>query len=131
MPGMTSGDSRARHQLESTNIPKLLHALALHLGAVDIAFAVDADEVQIVELAELVADAANAVHDLPAHTVDHVELAIRVINHQQIGLRRVGPFDDRADRARIAVLQHKDFAHEGAILAEELHAIVLAVADRD
>src|SRR5215510_14273195 len=128
--GMTNGESCAL-LLEPAHIPKLLYALALHLGAVDVAFAVDADEVQIIELAELVADAADAVHDLAAHAIDHMKLAVRVIHDQEIGLRRVGPFDDRADRARIAVLEHEGLAHEGAVLAEELHAIVLAVADHD
>src|SRR5262245_46935163 len=128
--GMTNGESCAL-LLEPAHIPKLLYALALHLGAVDVAFAVDADEVQIIELAELVADAADAVHDLAAHAIDHMKLAVRVIHDQEIGLRRVGPFDDRADRALIAVLEHEGLAHEGAVLAEELHAIVLAVADHD
>src|SRR5215475_13061950 len=104
--GMTNGESCAL-LLEPAHIPKLLYALALHLGAVDVAFAVDAYEVQIVELAELVADAANAVHHLAAHAVDDVKLAIRVVDDQEIGLRRIRPFDDRADRAWIAVLQHK------------------------
>src|SRR5437899_13100464 len=103
---------------QSPEIAKLLHALALHLGAVDIALAVDADEVKVVELAELMADAANAVDHLAAHAVDDVELAVRIVHDQEIGLRRVGPFDDRADRAGIAVLQHEDLTHEGAILAE-------------
>ena len=39
-------------------VAKFLHAFALHLGAVDIALAVDADEMEVVELAKLVADAA-------------------------------------------------------------------------
>src|SRR5437899_9273398 len=116
---------------QSPEIAKLLHALALHLGAVDIALAVDADEVEVVELAELVADAADAVHHLAAHAVDNVELAVRVVHDQEIGLRRIGPLDDRADRARLAVLEHEDLAHDGAVLAEELHAIVLAVAQHD
>src|SRR5258706_422336 len=44
--------------LQPAEIAEFLHALALHLGAVDIALAVDADEVEVVELAKLVADAA-------------------------------------------------------------------------
>jgi hypothetical protein len=40
-------------------IAEFLQALALHFGAVDIAFAVDADEMQVVELAKLMADPAE------------------------------------------------------------------------
>ena len=60
-----------------------------------------------------------------------MELAVRIVDHEQVGLRRVRPLHDRADRARIALLQHEDFAHERAVLAEELHAVVLAVAHHD
>src|SRR5262245_42679412 len=67
---------------QPAEIAEFLYALALHLGAVDIALAVNADEVKVVELAELVADAANAVHDLAAHAVDHVELAVWVIDNE-------------------------------------------------
>jgi hypothetical protein len=41
-----------------TEIAEFLEAFALHFGAVDIPFAIDADEVEIVEFAELMADAA-------------------------------------------------------------------------
>src|SRR5215475_10116859 len=78
---------------QPAEIAKLLHALALHLGAVDIALAVDADEVEVVELAELVADAPDAVHHLAADAVDHVELAVRVVHDQEISLRCIGPLD--------------------------------------
>ena len=60
-----------------------------------------------------------------------MELAVGVVDYEQIGLLRVRPFHDRADGAGIAVLEHEHFLHEGAVLAEELHAVVLAVAHHD
>src|SRR5262245_6831868 len=77
--------------LEPAKIAELLHARALHLGAVDVALAVDADEVEVVELAELMADAAVGAHEAAVGAVDDVELAIRVVDHQQISLRRIWP----------------------------------------
>src|SRR5690242_13032133 len=115
---------------QPADVLELLHALALHLGAVDVALRVDADEVQVVELAELVADAAPGADKLTGRAVDGVELAVRVIDHKQIALLRVRPHHDRADRAGIALLQYEEFPHEGAVLAKHLHAIVLAVADQ-
>src|SRR5258708_7087863 len=78
-------------ELQPTEIAELLHALALDLGAVDVALAVDADEVKVVELAELMADASPRADEVAAGSVDHVELAVRVVNHEQVGLRRVRP----------------------------------------
>src|SRR5207302_3793011 len=77
---------------EPAEVAEFLHALALHFGAVDVALAVDADEVEIVELAELMADAADGAHEVSAGAIDHVELAVRVVDDEQIGLRRVRPF---------------------------------------
>src|SRR5262249_16281811 len=91
---------------QSAEIAEFLHALSLHLGGVDVALAVDADEVEIVELAELMADAADAVDDLAGRAIDDMELAVRVVDHQQIGLLRVRPLHDRADRAGVALLEH-------------------------
>src|SRR5215475_15032342 len=79
---------------QPAEIAEFLHALALHLGAVDIALAVDADEVEVVELAELVADAAERPHQPPVGAVDHVELAVGIVDHQEIGLRRIRPLGD-------------------------------------
>ncbi len=63
-PGMTATLARTYSTseelaLKPAEIAEFLHALALHFGAVDIALAVDADEVEVVELAELMADAAE------------------------------------------------------------------------
>src|ERR1700680_789852 len=58
--------------LKPTEIAEFLHALALHFGAVDIALAVDADEVEVVELAKLMADAAVRRHQLPVCAIAHV-----------------------------------------------------------
>src|SRR4051812_39327792 len=106
--------------LEPTKVAEFLHALALHFGAVDVALAVDADEVEVVELAELMADAAVRADEASVGAIDDMELAVRVVDHQQIGLRRVRPFHDRADGAGEAVFQDEDFTHEGAVLAEHL-----------
>src|SRR5215475_10319931 len=45
--------------LQPAEIAKFLHALALHLGGVDVAFAVDREIVQVVELAGAVAHVAE------------------------------------------------------------------------
>src|SRR2546426_1085209 len=84
-----------------------MRALTVHFGAVDVALAADADEMEVVELAELMAETADGLHDLAARAVDNVELAVRIVDHEQIGLLRVRPFHDRADRARVAVFQHE------------------------
>src|ERR1700730_7423566 len=82
--------------LKPPKITEFLHAFALHFGAVDIAFAIDADEVEIVEFAELMADAAVRRHQFSVRAIDHVELAVGVVDHQEIGLGRVRPLYDRA-----------------------------------
>src|SRR6516165_1220942 len=114
--------------LKPAEIAEFLHALALHFGGVDVALAVDADEVEVVELAELMADAAERPHQPAVGAIDHVELAVGVVDHQEIGLRRIRPLYDRADGAGRTLLEHRDFAHEGPVLAEHLHAVVAAVA---
>src|SRR5215475_6904138 len=117
--------------LQPAEVTEFLHALALDFGAIDVALAVDADEMQVVEFAELMPDAAVGGEQLAVGAIDHVELAVGIVHHQQIGLRRVRPFDDRADRAGRALLEHRDFAHERSVLTEHLHPVVAAVAHQD
>ncbi len=49
---------RVGQSLHAAQIAEFLNALALHLAAVDIPLGIDADEVEVVEFAELMADAA-------------------------------------------------------------------------
>jgi hypothetical protein len=68
---------------QPADVPEFLHALALHLGAVDVAVAIDADEVDVVELAELVADAAPGTDEFAVGAIDGVELAVRIVDDEQ------------------------------------------------
>jgi len=45
-------------RLKTAEIAEFLHPFALDFAAVDIAFGIDADEMEVVEFAKLVADAA-------------------------------------------------------------------------
>ena len=78
--------------LKPAEIAEFLHALALHLGGVDVALAVDADEVEVVELAELMADAPVGTHQLAVGAIDHVEFAVRVVDHEEISRAASGHF---------------------------------------
>src|SRR5258707_15347336 len=124
-PWPSSPDPRT---LEPAEIAELLQALALHFGGVDVALAVDADDVEVVELAELMADATIGTEELAVGAIDDVELAVGIVDHDEVGLCGIRPLRDRADRAGCAVLEHRKFAHEGPVLAEHLHAVVAAVA---
>src|SRR5258705_6715356 len=81
------------------------------------------------ELARLAADAAKATHGLHARALHDADLAVRSINHVDVLLLRVRRERDLVDRAIHAGLLLKEMlGHERTVLAEDLQAIVGAVA---
>jgi hypothetical protein len=84
------------------------------------------------ELARLPPDPAKAPDGLHARTLHDADLAVRAIDHVDkflLGIRRERDLVDRAVHA--GLLLEEMLGHEGAILAEDLQAIVGAVADVD
>src|SRR6202035_441860 len=77
-----------------------LHALALHLGGIDVALAVDGDVVEVLELARTASDASEAADQLPVAAADHMDLAIGIVRGEPIGLPFVRPEHGRAGHAR-------------------------------
>src|SRR5262249_23409712 len=77
--------------LQPAEIAKFLHALALHFGGVDVAFAVDREIVQVVELAGAVAHVAEGGDVFSVSAVEQVEFCVGIIQYQQVGCRCVGP----------------------------------------
>jgi hypothetical protein len=103
----------------------------LHFGGVDVAFAVDGEIVEVFELAGVGSDASPAAEALAIAPTQHVEFAVRIVGDHHVALLRVGPEHDRAGRARNAFRHHAEFFDVGAVLLEDLDAVVAAIADID
>src|SRR4051794_19858875 len=84
------------------------------------------------ELPRLPPNAAKAPDGLHGRALHDADLAIRAVDHVDISLLRVRRERDLVDRAVHAGLLLKDvLGHERAVLAEDLKAIIGAVADVD
>src|SRR5579864_8137134 len=81
-------------------VEEALHALALHLGGVDVAFAVDADVVEVLELTGAATDAPEAADHLPVTAAQNMDLPVGVVRGEPISLPLVRPEYGRAGDAR-------------------------------
>src|ERR1700730_17824103 len=127
MPGTQQkgrrGDRRpsscAKHYLladrrQAALVEEALHALALHLGGVDVALAVDGDVVEVFELTRTAPHAPEAADHLPVAAADHMDLAIGIVRGEPIGLPLIRPEHGRAGHARARrVAQDRDFTQKG------------------
>src|SRR6516225_4936862 len=134
--GVTGAPSScATHSLladrrQATLVEEALQALALHLGGVDVALAVDGDVVEVFELTRATPHAPEAADHLPVAAADHMDLAVGIVRGEPIGLPLIRPEHRRAGHARPRrVAQDRDFAHEGTVLLEYLDAVVAAVGN--
>src|SRR6516165_3878171 len=89
--GVTGALSSCAHYLladrrQAALVEEALHALALHLGGVDIALAVDRYVVEVFELARTTPHAPEARDHLPVAATDDVDLAIGIVRGEPIGL---------------------------------------------
>src|SRR5712691_448584 len=112
---------------------ELLDALSgVHLGGEDVALPVDGDVVQRRELADLASGPAEAAERLPGGVVDDAHLAVHAVDRVDESLLRVGREDEVVDRAGAARRLLVDLlGDEAAVLAEDLQAIVDAVANEN
>src|SRR6185295_3068261 len=101
----------------------------LDFRGIEVALAVDRDVVERGELARLAAGPAEAAEHLLRRPVDDAHLAVHAVDHVDeslLSVRREHQVVDRAGAARV-LLEHM-LRHEAAVLAEDLHAVVGAVA---
>ena len=97
--------SYAKHYLladrrQAALVEEALHALALHLGGIDVALAVDGDVVEVFELTRTTPDAPEAADHLPVAAADDMNLAIGIVRGEPIGLPLIRPENGRAGHAR-------------------------------
>src|SRR5215472_13636644 len=98
-----------------------LHALALHLGGVDVAVLVDGDVVQILELAGTTPDAPEIADDRSIAFAQNMDLTVRIVRGEPIALVLVRPEHGRARHTRRGgIAQHRNFADKLAVLFEHL-----------
>src|SRR5215469_9054587 len=115
---------------QATLVEEALHALALHLGGVDVALAVDTNVVEVFELSRAAPHAPEAADHLPVAAAEHMDLAIGIVRGEPIGLPLIRPEHGRAGHARRRrVAQDRDFAHKGTVLLEQLNAVVATVGN--
>src|SRR5580700_7195819 len=110
--------------------PEPLDALSgRHLGGVDVALMVDRDVVGRGELAGLAANPAEPSEHFLAGMVYDPHFAVRAVDHVDVFLRLVRREHEFVDRAGgTGVLLVEMLGDERAVLAEDLHAVVGAVA---
>src|ERR1700688_1639058 len=80
-------------------VEEALYALALHLGGVDVALAVDGNVVEVFELTRATPHAAEAAHHLPVAAAEHMDLAVGIVRGEPIGLPLIRPEHGRAGHA--------------------------------
>src|SRR5687768_18476479 len=97
--------------LEPAHIAESLDALALHFSGVDVALAVDSEIVEVVELPGEVTDAAGLADDNAVAPAHHMELAVRIVRDDHVGLLCIGPEHDGTRRAWHALRQHAELLH--------------------
>src|SRR3954453_6888564 len=128
-----SGQSHSDRLVLLIHSPELLYPLTgIHLGGEDVALTVDGDVVQRSEHAHLPSGATEAAERFFRRVVDQTHLAVHAIDHIDELLLLVGreyEIVDRAGATRCLLIDM--LGDEAAVLAENLQAIVDAVADMD
>src|SRR5712691_9641506 len=132
-PGFMLRCARDTRLILDVEPAELLDALpGVHLGGEDVALPVDGDVVQRRELADLASGPAEAAERLPGGVVDDAHLAVHAVDRVDESLLRVGREDEVVDRAGAARRLLVDLlGDEAAVLAEDLQAIVDAVANEN
>src|SRR6185503_3990801 len=136
MPLYTSHESRfTSHALQqcapSVRAHELLHAPAVaRLSRVDVALRIDGEDVERAELARVTAVAAEAAQQLPVFAGQDMDLAALTVGKVQVLLRRVRR-EEQVPGVQRACPRPQYLGYERAVLAEDLHAVVAAVADVD
>src|SRR5271170_8034898 len=69
---------------QAAPVEEALHALALHLGGVDVALAIDGNVVKVFELTRTTSNAPEAADQLPVAAADHMDLAIGIVRGEPI-----------------------------------------------
>src|SRR5207245_11254391 len=112
---------------------EFLNALpCVHLGRIDVALVIDRNVMQRSELPSLTTDATESPHDLLGAVVKDADFAIGAVGRIDELLLLVGrtyEFVDRARRPRVLLIEV--LGHERSVLAEDVNAIVGAIADVD
>src|SRR5437762_1079325 len=117
---------RSSLPIPETKMREFLDALPLvGLGDEEIAAGIDGEIVRAVELSSPVAGAAERADHCERLPIEHVDLLVGAVGHDQELLLRVGREADVPHRsAAERLLRNEDFTHEGSVLVEDLDAIV-------
>ncbi len=86
--------SASSMELQSAHIDEFLYPFALGFGRIDVALAVDGDEMQIVELAGHIAHVAEGSDFDAIGTLNNVDLSVCVVGAEQEALLGIGPEND-------------------------------------
>src|SRR5262249_51051273 len=109
-----------------------LDTLALeHLGGEDVTPRVDGDVVHAEELPGHAAETAIGPNHFAVGPADHTHLVVAAVDIDQEALLLVRPQIDIPDRTAQCLRQVDPFAHEAAVLAEDLQPIIGAIANID
>src|SRR5205823_9899698 len=109
-----------------------LNALAFEdLGGEHVAVRINRNVVHTEELARHPAEASVAGDHFAVAAAHHTHLVIAAIDHDQETLVPVRPQIEVPDRTAEGLRQIDMLANEAAVLVEDLHAVVRAIADVD